>query len=92
MDFKRLQRKARQLIDRRGGTTSLKEDAEELRDIAKRPGSASEKVKRAADALKEPGAGPSGRDRRSGQAPMSEPAATDSGAPASPTRDSMPGA
>ena len=89
MDFKRLQLKARQLIDRRGGTTSLKEDAEELRDIAKRPGSASEKVKRAADALKEPGANTSGRDR---QAPMSEPGTADSGAPASPTRDSRPGA
>jgi hypothetical protein len=50
MDFKRLQRKAKQLIDGRGGTTSLKEDAEELRDIAKGPGSASEKAKRAADA------------------------------------------
>ena len=50
MDFKRLQRKAKQLIDRRGGTSSLKEDVEELRDIAKGRGSASEKAKRAADA------------------------------------------
>jgi hypothetical protein len=47
----------KELIDRRGGTTSLKEDAEELRDIAKGPGSASGKAKRAAEALKEPGAG-----------------------------------
>jgi hypothetical protein len=67
MDFRRLQRKAKELIDRRGGTTSLKEDAEELRDIARGRGSASEKAKRAADALKEPGAG--GRDRSSGSAP-----------------------
>jgi hypothetical protein len=56
MDFKSLQRKAKQLIDRRGGTTSLKADAEELKDIAKGPGTATEKAKRAADALKEPGA------------------------------------
>ena len=67
MDFRRVQRKAKELIDRRGGTTSLKEDAEELRDIARGRGSASEKAKRAADALKEPGAG--GRDRPSEPAP-----------------------
>src|SRR3954452_4715570 len=49
MDLRTLQRKAKELIDRRGGTTSLKEDAEELRDIAKGPGSASGKTKRAAE-------------------------------------------
>ena len=37
MDFKSLQRKAKQLIDRRGGTDSLKADAQELKDIAKGP-------------------------------------------------------
>ena len=88
MDFKRLQRKAKQLIDRRGGTASLKEDAEELRDIATGPGSASEKAKRAADALKEPGA--SGRP--SGQTPTTESGTTDSDAPAPPNRGPMPGA
>jgi hypothetical protein len=56
MDFKGLQRKAKQLIDRRGGTDSLKADAEELRDIAKSPGSIADKAKRAGDALKYPGA------------------------------------
>jgi hypothetical protein len=56
MDFKSLQRKAKQLIDRRGGTDSLKADAEELKDIAKGPGSVADKAKRAGDALKEPGA------------------------------------
>jgi hypothetical protein len=35
MNFKSLQRRAKQLIDRRGGTDSLKADAEELKDIAK---------------------------------------------------------
>ena len=56
MDLKNLQRRAKQLIDRRGGTDSLKEDAQELKDIAKGPGSLSDKAKRAGGALKEPGA------------------------------------
>ena len=55
MNLKSLQRKAKQLIDRRGGTDSLKADAEELKDIAKGPGSFADKAKRAGDALKEPG-------------------------------------
>ncbi|HEV3377412.1 MAG TPA: hypothetical protein VG126_09050 [Thermoleophilaceae bacterium] len=55
MDLKSLQRKAKQLIDRRGGTDSLKADAEELKDIAKGSGSVADKVKRAGDALKDPG-------------------------------------
>jgi hypothetical protein len=54
MDFKSLQRRAKQLIDRRGGTDSLKADAGELKDIAKGPGSLSDKAKRAGDALKDP--------------------------------------
>lgn len=56
MNLKGLQRKAKQLIDKRGGTDSLREDAEELKDIAKSPGSFADKAKRAADALKDPGA------------------------------------
>ena len=56
MNLKSLQRKAKQLIDRRGGTDSLKADAEELKDIAKGPGSFADKAKRAGDALKDPGA------------------------------------
>ena len=56
MNFKSLQRKAKQLIDRRGGTESLKADAEELKDIAKSPGSFTDKAKRAGEALKDPGA------------------------------------
>ena len=46
----------RTLIDKRGGTDALKADAEELKNIATGPGSASDKAKRAADALKDPGA------------------------------------
>ena len=56
MDFKSLQRKAKQLIDKRGGTDSLKADAEELKDIAKGPGTVADKAKRAGGALKDPGA------------------------------------
>jgi hypothetical protein len=56
MDFKNLQRMAKNLIDKRGGTDALKADAEELKNIATGPGTASEKAKRAADALKDPGA------------------------------------
>jgi hypothetical protein len=56
MDFKSLQRKAKQLIDRRGGTESLKADAEELKDIAKGSGGVADKAKRAGEALKDPGA------------------------------------
>ena len=50
--------KAKQLIDKRGGTGSLKEDAEELRGIAGSKGSLSDKAKRAAEAVKDPGVDP----------------------------------
>jgi hypothetical protein len=56
MNFKSLQRQAKQLIDKRGGTDSLKEDAEELKNIAKGPGTVGDKAKRAGEALKHPGA------------------------------------
>jgi hypothetical protein len=59
--------KAKQLIDRRGGTDSLKQDAEELRSIAGSKGSLSDKAKRAAEAVKEPGADPrAGHDAGAG--------------------------
>jgi hypothetical protein len=56
MDLGRLAKKAKEQIDRRGGTDSLKEDAEELRSISRSKGSSGDKAKRAADALREPGA------------------------------------
>jgi hypothetical protein len=56
MDFKRLSQQAKRLIDKRGGTKSLKDDANELRDIARGEGSLSDKAKAAAGAVKEPGA------------------------------------
>ena len=55
MNFKSLQRKAKQVIDKRGGTDALKADAAELKDIAKGPGSAADKAKRAGEALEDPG-------------------------------------
>src|SRR3954453_13922402 len=85
MDFKSLQRKAKQLIDRRGGTDSLKADAEELKDIAKGPGSVTDKAKRAGEALEDPGA--KGTDAP----PAPHPSATDSPASPAETAD-VPGA
>ncbi len=101
MDFKGLQRKAKQLIDSRGGTDSLKADAEELKDIAKGPGSVTDKAKRAGNALKDPGAkGPDTPASRPAPAtdtpvPTAEPPAphaADAKAPATPKPGGPPGA
>jgi hypothetical protein len=81
MDFKSLQRKARRLIDRRGGSDRLKADAEELKDIAKGPGSVADKAKRAGDALRDPGA--KGPDTPA----TPRPPATDSARPPVPTAE-----
>ncbi len=56
MDFGKLAKKAQQAIDKRGGNEALKKDLGELKNIAKGPGSAADKAKRAAEALKQPGA------------------------------------
>ena len=56
MDLKKLTDKAKELVDKRGGTDSLKEDAEELKGIATGQGSLTDKAKAAAGALKDPGA------------------------------------
>jgi hypothetical protein len=56
MDLQRIANKAKELINKRGGTESLKEDATELKDIASGKGSLSDKAKAAADAVKDPGA------------------------------------
>ncbi len=75
MDFKRLSQRAKRLIDKRGGTDSLKQDAAELGDIARGKGSVSDKAKAAADALKEPGA-------RKKPGPEEQPAVQEQGQPA----------
>ena len=101
MDFKSLQRKAKQLIDRRGGTDSLKADAEELRDIAKGRGSVADKAKRAGDALKDPGAkgpdtpaspGPPATDTPAPTAEPAAPPAPEADAPGTPKPGTPPGA
>ena len=56
VNFKRLADKAKQQVDKRGGTDNLKEDAGELKDIAKGKGSLKEKAKAAGKAIKDPGA------------------------------------
>jgi hypothetical protein len=57
MRFGDLVNRAKDVVDKRGGTDQLKRDAEQLKDIASGPGSAQDKAKRAADALKNPRGG-----------------------------------
>lgn len=75
MDLKRLTSRAKELVEKRGGTESVKEDAGELKDIASGGGSLTDKAQEAAEAIKEPGSGPADggsaeppaeADRRSG--------------------------
>jgi hypothetical protein len=55
MDLKSLFNKGKKIVDERGGVESLKEDAEELKDIATSKGSLADKAKEAAAAVKDPG-------------------------------------
>jgi hypothetical protein len=56
VNFRRLADRAKKVVDKRGGTESLKGDAEELKDIAKGKGSMKDKAKAAGEAIKDPGA------------------------------------
>jgi hypothetical protein len=56
MDLKKLGQQAKSLVDKRGGSESVKEDADELKDIAKSEGSLADRAKAAVEAIKEPGA------------------------------------
>jgi hypothetical protein len=56
MNLKRLTDRAKDLVNKRGGTGALKEDAEELKDIASSKGSLKDKAKAAGEAVKDPGA------------------------------------
>jgi hypothetical protein len=67
VNFKRLADRAKSMVDKRGGVDSLKEDASELRDIAKGEGSLKDKAKSAGRAIKDPGA--KGPDQPSEHAP-----------------------
>jgi hypothetical protein len=56
MNWKAMADKAKQTFQQRGGSGAAKEDAEELRDIARGQGSVADKAKEAAAAIREPGA------------------------------------
>lgn len=56
MDWKQMANRAKRVVDQRGGSGSVKQDAAELRNIAQGDGTLSEKLGRAAKAIKEPGA------------------------------------
>jgi hypothetical protein len=56
MDMKSLINKAKETITGRGGPQSVKEDAEELKDIAGGEGNLQDKAKAGYEAIKEPGA------------------------------------
>ncbi len=55
MDFGKLADEIKEAVDERGGVDSLKEDAEELKDIATGKGSVTDKAKDAVEAIKDPG-------------------------------------
>ena len=55
MDLKKLGQQAKSLVDKRGGSESVKEDASELRDIAKGQGSLADKAKAAVGGDQGPG-------------------------------------
>jgi hypothetical protein len=64
MDLSRLTSKAKELFTRRGGTEAAKEDAQEIKDIARSDASIGDKAKEGFEALKDPGA--PGEERRAG--------------------------
>lgn len=55
VNFRRLADQAKKVVDKRGGTEALKEDAGELKDIAKSEGGLKDKAKAAGKAIKDPG-------------------------------------
>ncbi len=56
MNFGKLASKAKQIYTKRGGAEAAKGDASEVEGILKGEGTFADKAKRAAEALKEPGA------------------------------------
>jgi hypothetical protein len=62
MDLSRLTTKAKDMFAKRGGSEAAKQDAQELKDIARSDASMGDKAKQAMDALKDPGA--PGEERR----------------------------
>jgi hypothetical protein len=65
VNLRRITDQAKKLVEKRGGTDALKEDAEELKDIAKGEGSLKDKATAAGEAIKDPGAqGPEKGDEK----------------------------
>jgi hypothetical protein len=56
MDLKKLTDSVKNMVQKRGGVQSVKEDAGELRDIARSDHSMADKAREASAAIKEPGA------------------------------------
>ena len=55
VNLRRLTDQAKKLVEKRGGTEALKEDAEELKNVATGKGSLKDKAKAAGEAIKDPG-------------------------------------
>jgi hypothetical protein len=64
-NIRKIADKAKDRVEKRGGTESVKEDAEELKGIAKGKGSLKDKAKAAGEAIKDPGA--KGPDEKSAE-------------------------
>ena len=56
MNIKAIADKVKNVVQKRGGTDALKEDAGELKDVASSEGSLSDKAREGAEAVKDPGA------------------------------------
>jgi hypothetical protein len=79
MRYQRMARLAKQAIDKRGGVEALKQDLQQVSDVAKGKGTLKEKAKAAAEALKQPGSA------TKGDGPVAAPAA-----PAAPSAPETP--
>jgi hypothetical protein len=56
VNLKRLTDQAKKIVNKRGGTGALKDDADELKDIATGKGTLKDKARAAGEAIKDPGA------------------------------------
>lgn len=56
MNIKDITDKVKNVVQKRGGTDALKEDAGELKDVASGEGSLADKAKQGVEAVKDPGA------------------------------------
>jgi hypothetical protein len=73
MDFNRLFRRAKKVVEDRGGTDALRKDAEEVAGVARGRGSLTDKARAAGEALKDPGAPGEEPRRPQGDRPASRP-------------------